>query len=555
MASNRWPARKFLHRQIVIAKLEAALGRRSALIFLALLACNTISFAQTADPYGETASAPAEAVERQGGWQFQPRVLLRETYTDNVTLSRGDAQRSEFITEINPGFSIKNKAARSNVDIDYSLNNYFYLRDRNRNTLNHQLHGLADFEFVEDLLFLDTRTNINQTAVSAFGAIGANSSQNNNNQTFRSYSISPYVRKKFGREATAEARYTFSELSSNGNSSTLSNSTGNAFLLKLDSGPAFNEWGWGGEYRQENIKFERSSDTSYESLTGNLRYRINPRLFATGSFGYDRNDYVTSGEKPEGAFWSLGADWRPLRRTSLTFSAGRRYFGNTYSLTFQHATRRTAWDISYQQNLSTSRSQFALPFGSTTRSRIEAEVRSQNPGASAEELQRQIDAQVNVEIAQGRNPDSADGVNFQTNTAFIEKKWQGSFTMDFPKSELRLNAFDSVRDSSTAQTVSFLNRSGDFALSQIIKQSGVGSTWTYHLSPRNDANVGLNLSRFRLVDIGRTDNLTSLNVGIARKLSLTANGTIGYRFSRRDSNFNANDYDENAFIGTLTVRF
>ena len=513
-----------------------------------------MSFAQVANPYGETASEPTEAVQRQGGWQFEPRVQLRETYTDNVTLSQSNLERSEFITEINPGFSIRNKAARSNVDIDYSLNNYFYLRDRNRNTLNHQFNGFADFEFVEDLLFLDTRANVNQTAVSAFGPIGANSSQNNNNQTFRSYSLSPYIRKKFGREATAEARYTFSELSSNGSGSALSDSTGNAVSLKIDSGPAFNEWGWGGEYRKENINFERSSDTTYESLTGNLRYRINPRLFATGSFGYDRNDYVTSGEKPEGAFWSLGADWRPSRRTSLNFSAGRRYFGNTYALSFQHSTRRTVWDISYQQNLSTSRSQFSTPLGSTLRGSIENSVRN-DASIAPEDKQAVIDAQLTLARSQGLDPDAALGVNFQSNTAFIEKKWQGTVTLDFPKSELQFRAFDSVRDSSTIGSQSFLNRSGDFALSQIIKQSGVGSQWTYHLSPRNDANIGLDLSRFRLVDIGRTDNLTTLNMGIARKLSATANGTIGYRYVRRDSNFNPNDYDENAFIGTLTVRF
>jgi uncharacterized protein (PEP-CTERM system associated) len=553
MASNRWPTRKVPVRPPPVVKLEAAAGRRSALGLLALLAC-AVPGVQAANPYGESSSDAAETDLRQGGWQFTPRVLLRETYTDNVTLTRSNNQHSEFITEVNPGFSIRHKAARSNVDIDYSLNNYFYLKDRNRNTLNHQLHGVADFEIVDDLLFIDTRANVNQSAVSAFGPIGANSSQTNNNQTFRSYSLSPYLRKKLGREATVEARYTFSELSSNSNGSALSNSTGNGVLLKVDSGPAFSEWGWGGEYRRDNINYERSSDTTYESLTGNLRYRINPRLFATSSFGYDRNDYFTTGEKPEGAFWTLGADWRPSRRTTLNFSAGRRYFGNTYALTFQHSTRRTVWDISYQQNLSTSRSQFSTPLGSTLRSSIENSVRN-DATIAPQDKQTIIDAQLNLARSQGIDPDAALGVNFQSNTAFIEKKWQGTLTLDFPKSELQFRAFDSVRDSSTVGTQSFLNRSGDFALSQIIKQTGVGSQWTYHLSPRNDANVGLDLSRFRLVDIGRTDNLTSLNMGIARKLSRSADGTIGYRFVRRDSNFNPNDYDENAFIGTLTVRF
>ncbi len=513
-----------------------------------------IPVVHAANPYGELGSQPETSVERHGGWYIEPRVSIRETYTDNVTLSRRGGEKSEFITEISPGFSIKHNAARSNVDIDYSLNNYFYLKDRDRNTLNHRLRGEGDVEIVEDLFFLDTRANINQQAVSAFGPIGANSSVNSNNRTFRSYSISPYLRKKFGREATGEARYTFSQLSSDSNSATTSDSAANSILLKLDSGPAQHDWGWGSAYRRENINYERSTDTTFESVSGNLRYRINPRLFATGSMGYDKNDYFTTGEKPEGVFWALGADWRPVRRTSLSFSAGRRYFGNTYALTLQHSTRRTSWDISYQQNLSTSRSQFNQPVG-TYREFIESTLQSRFPNLSPSDLRNLVDLAAKQYVAAGQDPDAVQGINFQTNTAFIEKKWQGLVTLDFSKSALTFRAFSSVRDSSTLGTQGILNASGDFALSQIIKQSGVGTQWTYHLSPRNDANVGLDVSRFRLVDIGRVDNRTSLNLGIARKLSRTANGTVGYRYLRRDSNFSSNDYEENSFVGTLTLTF
>jgi uncharacterized protein (PEP-CTERM system associated) len=129
------------------------------------------------------------------------------------------------------------------------------------------------------------------------------------------------------------------------------------------------------------------------------------------------------------------------------------------------------------------------------------------------------------------------------------------FTLNFPKSLFSFRAFNSIRDSSTLGTQSVLSSSGDFALSRIIKQSGVGGEWTYHLSQRNDANIGIDFSRFRLVDIGRIDSLTRFNVGITRKLSDTAKGTIGYRFDRRDSNFDVQDYDENALFGTLNLTF
>ncbi len=511
--------------------------------------------ARAADIDAESRNFGEVALGAISNWRIEPRIQVRETYSDNIGLARSNAAKSEFVTEISPGISIRSSAARSRIDVNYSLNKLLYARDRDRDTLNHQLRAVGDFELVNDLIYLDTIANIRQQAVSAFGPIGANSSVNDNNRTFRSYSIAPYFRKAFGREATIEARYTFSQLSSDVNSSAISDSTGNRAIIKAESGPAFNDWGWGVEYLDDRIDYTRSTDTTFRSLTGNLRYRVTPKLFATGSFGVDKNDYVTIGEKPEGAFWTLGGDWRPSRRTSLSFSAGRHYFGNTYALSVQHTARRTSWDISYQQNLSTSRSQFAQPLGVTLRESEENRIRARNPAISDAAVQDLVDAKVRDLVSAGLDPDAAQGINFQTNTAFLEKKWQGLLTFNYTKSALILRAFDSIRDSATTGTVSVLNSSGDFALSKIIKQSGIGSSLRYQLSPRNNANVGLDLTRVRLVDIGRTDNLTTFNLGVTRKLSRSSNGALGYRHVRRDSNFNVNDYDENSLFGSFLVTF
>lgn len=560
MASNRWFGLDHLHCRLQRSELPTGecLKVKSArmvppYLMAGVLVLSVIGTNAQEAPVVSGANTTEGTAAVRGGWQIEPNITVRETYSDNIALTRKGSERSELVSEINPGVSIKNKASHADVEIDYSLNNFFYLRDRDRNTLNHQLRASGMFELVDDLVFVDSRATIRQQAVSAFGAIGSNSSVNNNNQTVRSYSVSPYLRKKFGNTAIGEARYAFSQQSSNAQNAGISNSTGNRFLLKLDSGPAFVDWGWGAEFLDDRISYEKASDTTFSSLTGNLRYRIAPKLFATGSFGYDKNDYVTTGEKPEGAFWTLGADWRPLHRTALTISAGRRYFGNTYALTFKHAARRVSWDISYQQNLSTSRSQFSQPAG-TYRQFAEDTIRARAPGISEAALRNLVDAAAREYAATGRDPDAVQGVNFQTNTAFLEKKWQGLMTLEFPKSQLTFSAFGSVRNSATTGT-SILNASGDFALSRVVKQSGVGSHWTYRLSSRNEANFGLDLNRFRLVDIGRTDDSAILNLGLSRKLSPTANGSVGYRFTRRDSNFDSIQYEENAILGTLSVIF
>lgn len=551
MASNRWPIRWRLYRQVTSWKLGAnAVGCIAINLFLTVGAQAVL--AQTT----ESTTSGSSNAPRDTSWRFTPQITIRETYTDNIALVRGDAKRSEFFTEVSPGFALKNKGGHSDIDITYNLNDFLYLRDDDRNTLNHELRGKGLFEFVENWFFLDSRASINQQAVSAFGPIGSNSSANNNNQSLRSFSISPYLRHAFGRQAIGEARYSFSKQSTSGGSTnSVSDSDSQSVLVKLDSGPAYQDWGWGTAYSREQVDYARATDSTFESLTGNLRYRINPRLFAIGTVGYDRNDYFTTGENPQGAFWSLGGDWRPGRRTALNFSAGRRYFGATYSFSVQHTTRRTSWDFTYQRNLTTSRSQFDQPIGVSFRQSEENRYRADNPGVTEAQVRQAVDPVVQAFVAQGGNPDSVSGINFQTNTAFIEKKFQGVVSFQLPKTKISLSAFDSVRDASTVNTVSVLNASGDFTLSKVIKQTGVGGHVSYRLTARNDANIGFDYSRSRLEDISRTDNLTSFNLGVSRKLSNTAIGSLGYRFNRRDSNFDANDYDENAFFGSLNITF
>ena len=506
--------------------------------------------ALSADPYDITgvAADPAASapLTERGGLHLKPRLFVRETYTDNVALAPGDQKKSDFITEIAPGFRLTDKTARTELDIDYSLNNLFYARDGDRNTLNHQLQALGKFELVENLFFLDSQAQISQQAVSISGPIGADSSTNDNNRTFRSYSISPYLKKRFGRQATAEARYTFSQVSSNSQTSAISDSTGNRISLGIESGPAFRDLGWGVNFIDDRIDYENFEDTKFQSFTGTGRYRINNRLFAIGSLGYDKNDYFTTGDKPEGATYSLGVDWRPSQRTSFTVSAGRRYFGTTYNLAFLHRTRRTAWDISYTQDIQTSRSQFVVQPRELDRNEVEDTVRRENPTLSNDEIRQRADERINLNRA---------GVNLQTNIVFLEKKLRGLVTLNLAKSEILLSAYDTVKDSETTQSFSIFNNSGDFSLSRVIKQSGVGAHWNYRLTARNQANIGLDLSKFRFVDIQRTDNTAAFNLGITRKLSREASGSLNYRYLQRDSNFGFGEYDENAIFGSITATF
>ncbi len=527
---------------------NGANGFRRKAYLLGLLGMSWIQPGFAIDFYDAAAmvsdSNVSDPPTERGGLKIKLRVSARETYTDNVALAPADQKESDFVTEIAPGFRVTDKTARTDLDVDYSFNNLFYARDSDRNTINHQLQASGKIELVEDLFFLDSRAQISQQAVSVFGPIGADTNTSENNRTFRSYSLSPYLKKKLGREATIEARYTLSQVSSDAATTAVADSIGNRIYLGIDSGPAYRALGWGVNFVDERVNYENFEDTRFASLTGFGRYRLTKRLFATGSLGYDRNDYFTTGDQPEGVAFSMGIDWRPNQRTSLTASAGRRYFGSTYNLAFLNRTRRTGWDISYTQGIQTSRSQFIVPPGGLDRGQIEDSLRLTNPGLTDDELRQRTDDII-----------TRFGTNVQTNVVFLEKKWRGLFTWKLAKSDLLLSAYNTVRDSEVTQSFSIFNNAGDFSLSRVIKQSGVGARWNYRLTARNQASIGLDLSRFRFLDIQRTDNTSSFNLGISRKLSREASGSLNYRYLQRDSNFGSGEYDENAIFGSITATF
>ena len=72
-------------------------------------------------------------------WKITPRLSLLETYTDNVTLATRGNEKSDFITQINPGVSLTGTGARLKVNANYTMQNLFYANESGPNRTVHQL--------------------------------------------------------------------------------------------------------------------------------------------------------------------------------------------------------------------------------------------------------------------------------------------------------------------------------------------------------------------------------------------------------------------------------
>ncbi|MDN5934803.1 MAG: TIGR03016 family PEP-CTERM system-associated outer membrane protein, partial [Nitrosospira sp.] len=285
----------------------------------------------------------------EGGWRIIPRMILRETYSDNVRLAGGGGRDGggDFITQINPGVVVTGVGRRFNLSANYMMNNLIYAEHSNFTRSRHMLNALATAELVENLFFVDARASMAQQNVSLLGPQALdNVNVTGNRADIRTYTVSPYLRHRFKDFASTEARYTHGIVESSANG--LRNSQRDGFQFALNSGDSFRTLNWGFNYSNQMIHFDRSDRTiELERSVANLRYRVTPLFGLTASGGYERNSFISIKGSPSSPTWTVGFTWQPSERTSIIANAGQRFFGDTYFALANHRTRLTVWDASY----------------------------------------------------------------------------------------------------------------------------------------------------------------------------------------------------------------
>lgn len=478
-------------------------------------------------------------------WSITPGLDLRETYTDNLTLAARGAERSDFVTEVSPNISVKGSGSRMHVNADYVMRNFFYARTSGASNTQHRLHAAADATLVDDLLFFDGDASLGQQVISPFGPEVADSGNVNGNQAeVRTYTLSPYLRHHFGQSATAELRVSRDAVNSSAGS--LLDSKSNRFHASLNSGRDFTSLQWGVLYDGQRIDYKSSDDVELQTLSTSLRYLLTPRFAMTGSAGYERNNYVTIGEKPEGAFWSLGADWTPVQRASLSLGAGRRYFGNTLALAAQYRARIAVFSAAYQEQITTTRSQFLIPSTANTAAFLNGLLLNSVPDKAERENQ------VNRFIHEANLPPSlVSPVNTFSNRVFLQRSANVSVASKGAKNTFIVSVFHTERE---PQSVA-VSTTGAAVLDDANRQNGISALWNWSLSPRTHVGANAAFSRARATTSDRRDDNITFRIGVAHQLQSKLNGGIELRRLEKHSSQAAEEFRENALSAFLLMNF
>jgi uncharacterized protein (PEP-CTERM system associated) len=481
--------------------------------------------------------APAEEPPRTGAWRVRPQLEVSERFSDNLALS--PKKDSGFVTKITPGVRVQRFGSRFELYADYGLENIFYHGIDRNSVTNNKLKANFAAELLNPWFYLDGEALIQRSASSLLGTFGVDETTAGGFSDLSLVSLTPKFRYRHGNSWSGEASLRTSYVDSSSNA--LSNSVGNRVNIGVNSGSAFNTVGWSANYTGEAISYQSNNEETSNRFDAGVSYRVRPKLRLLGNVGYEAIESDSVSEDLGGASWSVGALWQPTVRSSFQATAGHRFFGTSYGLKLNHRTRRTFWNLSYDESVTSSRSQIEL-FGDLRRQAETIFKGVEDP----EERAQAIDDFVRQLTDQN--------VLF-TNQIFLQKRLQGSFMWELYKNTFILSAFNSTRDvDAVGGRRSIVFGNSDFNISRVIRQSGASATWAWRFMPRTSTVSTLSTDLTEFTDIDREDRQSLLSFGVLHQLSRYAAGIAELRHQRRNSNAGI-DFNENSLEVGLQISY
>jgi len=424
------------------------------------------------------------------------------------------------------------------------------------NDLKHNLGALGNAELIEDFLFIDGTASISQELISLFGSPADATINDTNRATVGTYSISPYIQKRLGTFANAQARYTFGGAIFEDDVG--SNSNANSFTAGLTSGTRFKDLSWGLNYSLRTSDYSDEADTTFENASATIGYALTRQFRVFGTVGQEWNEYLGAGgttNEIDDSYYSVGFGWSPTRRTSVEASVGERYYGNTYSFSGSHQARSSRWVVSYSEDFNDISEQF---LAQTSRifwlcnGRL-YETQNLNPPAGQSNCIGPISAGELALFYSSLGVSTADLVAANllnigiANGVYIIKSFNAGVSWDIRRLSFGL----SVQD--TRRLYQALSDAED-------RTQEVTGSVGYRLSPRTTANSTLSFTRNSadaLLNRGfaRDDDTISLSLGLSHRFAEDINGDLTFRHTQRDSNEANSDYEENRLTAWVNMRF
>lgn len=483
------------------------------------------------------------------GWQLHPSLSVGEHFSDNIFLAARGLEQSEWTTRINPAIRISGNSARLRLNANYAPE---LIHRTNLNTTEvFQFFDATGYgELVSRTLFVDARAAVSQQNVSLLAPqADSNINANSNRTTVRRYSVSPYLHHEFGPNAVGELRLTNDAVRAGANRGGVVSSTSNKIDASISSGPAYKLLTWNFTLTKARINYDvsaqRIDQQRMSAMVGSL---LTPEVRLVGNVGYENSGYPSAtGQELKGAFWEVGPEWTPSQRTRLSATYGRRYFGASRALHFEHRARRAVWGFDYSEGATTVRSNILLQAPSVLAVLVDTQLRNdpqfQDPIVRQTEVQRIVAATPTANVA--------EPVNFLTDALFLDKRLQGTVGIEGLKNRLITSVFTSNRSPLSSGT----GAGADFAAAQTVRQTGASMSWTLRTTPTLTSNLNIAASRNSFSALNRTDRVLTVRWSLTKQFDPRVTGSFNLGRQQIDYNPSASNYRETSSSVTLAVRY
>ncbi|XXG32289.1 MAG: TIGR03016 family PEP-CTERM system-associated outer membrane protein [Ferrovum myxofaciens] len=275
-----------------------------------------------------------------------------------------------------------------------------------------------------------------------------------------------------------------------------------------------------------------------------------PRFKLTSEVGYENDNFVYFGPRPQGLFWNVGYGWSPSQRTHLDMSAGERFYGRTYLLNLSHRMRHVMIQAGYNQSVMSSMGEQYLPPATALDQLLLTQI--------TDPAQRQQTIQ---QILSALGPQSSlFGMNVITNEIFLSKTFQSSVGVTTTRNTVLFTLFDSQTLPLQQPGASSLNNPflqfQNYLAFGTFYTSGATLTWSNQLTPVMTATFSDTYSRMSMANLAGQETTDLLLIGVSDKLTEKVTSSLTYRHQYMNGGVvGGYNFMENALIAGLNFIF
>jgi hypothetical protein len=480
-------------------------------------------------------AAPLSAAE----WSTGASVKTAATYTDNVCLST-DNKQDQWVATVTPSGSVRADGNRANLNVSASAeansltNSELKSQDcggqyGDREQFSPRLSGSADAILIENWLFIDANTSISQNEVSPFVS-GGNDSLNRtgNTNTTYSYSVSPYISRRFKDFAILDLRYTWDDQYNS--TDVVGDSSQERVNASFGSVPGVSKLSWGLQGDYSKVKYsdrpgrdtnQDNRDSELKSAQFNLGYQLNRFWQLNGFYGDEWNDFVSSRDDIDGTYWDAGLRWTPNARTTVEVGNGHRFYGDSPRFAINYSHKRSALRADYARTVTYSR-----------------DIRT-------------LDDTPPFDPDLGQPPGLNPGETSLTDSPILDERFTLGYTYRGLRSRFGLSAFQSDQTSLGDSLFENFNETSFQGISATVSRDlarqmsvSAGANWNEQ-KPKNNIGTGL---------LAKSETWTG-TLGLSKQLGQKTSMGVDYQYTDRSSDSDFNNYTENRITVNLTVNF